>query len=243
VPEKRLLQASGASTITDAIEQTANQLLGYHRTVPVNLSMIGKALGVRISVANGHALGETHHSATGEEVRIRPRDQQLARQRFTLAHEYAHVVLDRIATLRATDSLEQLCDRIAAAVLMPREEFLECIRRGDTIPKLARDFTVSVHAAAVRYTELTGCAVFRVVAPSNADRQQRFGFREAGRRDQTIKRLGGPLSASRDDVRRAILDSIESSSVSVVMLGTRAWHVETVRTGGGDLLCIFRPRG
>lgn len=84
------------------------------------------------------------------------------RQRFTLAHELAHLMLSPKATIAvqrshvATD-IESACDAIAAELLMPLEEVREL--RGvpasvDALTRSARRFQVSLHAMAVRISEL-----------------------------------------------------------------------------------------
>lgn len=86
----------------------------------------------------------------------------LTRQRFTLAHELAHLILDpqKAATARrcvTSSALEKACDAVAGELLMPMEEVRGLTAgRGsiDTLVMLARRFDVSLQAAAVRVKEV-----------------------------------------------------------------------------------------
>lgn len=86
------------------------------------------------------------------------------RQRFSLAHEIGHWVLERLpgtkelapvaARGRRYDSLERVCDYFAACLLMPRPWVRDRVQRGDTIGDLARAFEVSAPAMSARLREL-----------------------------------------------------------------------------------------
>ncbi len=90
--------------------------------------------------------------------------EPLVRQRFSLAHEFKHVVdhplIDRLypSTLGVSsqDRAEQICDYFAACLLMPRP----CVKRAycddgvQNLHRLARRFGVSPMAMQVRLLQL-----------------------------------------------------------------------------------------
>jgi hypothetical protein len=88
----------------------------------------------------------------------------LTRQRFTLAHELAHLMLDskRAGSARRcllSSALERACDAVAAELLMPLEEVSRLSSRDasvDALLALARHFDASLHATAVRVKEVSG---------------------------------------------------------------------------------------
>lgn len=89
------------------------------------------------------------------------------RVEFTIAHELAHAVFDQNSELPrlSGETLERACDRLAAALLMPKRPFLARVGPPTiaSIGTAARDFNVSLHAAAVRCEELAECLMFRIV--------------------------------------------------------------------------------
>ena len=101
---------------------------------------------------------------------LNSRERLRSRQRFTLAHEIAHILLaegdsegikeyrDDSTNMReqANPHLERLCDRLAAQLLMPTSIFLRFAAPWTitSIPRLARLFDTSMTATAIRYTGL-----------------------------------------------------------------------------------------
>lgn len=93
--------------------------------------------------------------------------QNPQRQRFTMAHELAHIVLhyeqgnefnykEKILFRdKSVNIQEREANELAAELLMPRETFVEFIRNGyNTIEKLAEVFNVSPAAARYRAYKL-----------------------------------------------------------------------------------------
>ncbi len=85
------------------------------------------------------------------------------RQRFSLAHEFKHVLdnpfigvlYPRIGSLSSTERAEQVCDYFAACLLMPRMWVKRSWTRGMQEPRaLARQFDVSRQAMKVRLLQI-----------------------------------------------------------------------------------------
>ena len=86
------------------------------------------------------------------------------RQRFSLAHEIAHVVLGivgdewrykgQVASRGERNPEERMCDYFAGALLMPRPMVLQSIRSNASVEDLARTFEVSVWSMKIRLEHL-----------------------------------------------------------------------------------------
>ncbi len=133
---------------------------------PVDLPSLAHLIGVRaISTRPLVEDGRVVWDAGGPSIELRP-DRPVSRQRFTLAHEIAHVVLagksgaGQVARRTVTsdpNGEEELCDAVAAALLMPRD-WMERHSRGNlnlsTLRLIAHHAEVSLSAAAVRVAEV-----------------------------------------------------------------------------------------
>lgn len=88
-------------------------------------------------------------------------DEPAARQRFTLLHEYKHVIDHGAAThlygsdrVTQAERAETAADYFAGCVLMPRRALVEAWTRGDSVAALATRFGVSGRAIQVRLAQL-----------------------------------------------------------------------------------------
>lgn len=143
--------------------------------IPVDLHELAQLCGVaeireREMVEDGRIVWE------GEDaiVELGPRKGRsaLARQRFTLAHELGHAALASRSIVPpylinaqslSAGAEEVLCDRIAAALLMPRQWVLERLNRPVNLSRLAlwaERAQVSVSAVAARLTEVLGTTCY-----------------------------------------------------------------------------------
>jgi hypothetical protein len=242
-PERRLMAAQGATTLDEAIERAAANLLGEY-TIPVSLGRLSRKLSARIVVLpRGATLGQTHRLHAHNEIRIRAEDEGQPRQRFTLAHEYAHLILDQLGRTPASKTLEQLCDRLAAAILMPRTDVLTRIQHCTPaeVLQIAREFEVSLHASAVRFAGLTGCALFRMTANRGTPAQAALPFPQKTP-TKRIEWLAGPLRHD-PDVRRFLVDhERQSDTQSLYRARGGEWYVRTAHVSNSDLVVVFRRR-
>lgn len=142
-------------------------------TLPVDLLKIAESLGVsEILTAEMTEDGRTTWVDGKPRIELRI-DRPATRMRFTLAHEIAHVLIERDQTVaRRTqglghDGVESLCDRIAASILMPRDWILRYAERNhynlSLIRLVAHRADVSLSATAVRLAEVGGrtCMLLR----------------------------------------------------------------------------------
>ena len=132
--------------------------------VPVDLPKLARSLGVtEIVMTELTEDGRTTWSDRGPRIELRA-DRPETRTRFTLAHEIAHVLVERDQTVaRRTrgldhDEIETLCDWIAASILMPRDWVQRFAERPEynlsLVRLVAQRADVSLSAAAVRLAEV-----------------------------------------------------------------------------------------
>ena len=142
--------------------------------MPVDLVQIATSLGViEIRTSEMTEDGRTTWVSGSPRIELRE-DRPDTRMRFTLAHEIAHLLIERDqAVFRRTrgldhDGIETLCDRIAAAILMPRSWILRYANNAQfnlsLIRLVAHKADVSLSAATVRISEVSGrtCALLRL---------------------------------------------------------------------------------
>ncbi len=159
---------------------------------PGHLRLLGEDLGVKNILTRSMPNGADNHPgidamlvplAGGYSVVIDDRASE-SRQRYSLAHELAHIMLlesdspgedlprvPRFRSAAAEDERwkaeERLCDEIAAELLMPEKLFVEEVTNlGHSfrhLPRLASQFRTSLTSTAIRYWELLPepCQLFR----------------------------------------------------------------------------------
>jgi hypothetical protein len=148
-----------------AAEMVAERLfgsLGIDPVAPVDLERIAAGLGVdSVRAAELVEDGRLERRAGRIEILVR-RDRSIARRRFTLAHELAHLVLGSPGPDGHGPSVreERRCDEVAAALLLPRA-WVAATYGGRpqtlaTVRSLARDAGVSVSTAVTRLDEVLG---------------------------------------------------------------------------------------
>lgn len=159
--------APNARTLDAAVESVVAELLLDVPCPPTDLVQVGGKVGVQeISYENFPGSGELHRAQGGYRI-VCSSDQPHARRRFTVAHELAHVVLERTGknAPRAGKSVERVCDMLAAEFLMPRCEFEA--RLPPTvglveIRRLAGTFDTSITATAIRCARFRAMCIFGV---------------------------------------------------------------------------------
>ena len=161
--ERRIRALSpDAPTLGDAVKNVIAELIRGVACPPTDLDEVGRRVGAHeISYENFPGSGELHKEREGYRI-VCSSDQPRPRQRFTVAHELAHVILDRTGrnAPRAGDSVERVCDVLAAECLMPTSVFEAQLPAAPTlndVMNLAQTFGTSITATAIR------CAQFRTI--------------------------------------------------------------------------------
>ena len=152
---RKLQSLTGEVDLRRAIQQT----VGRHRRVGDSLKQVAHRLGAdQITVQPMPFDGGIYD--TGSEIEIRLNSRSSAeRQRYTLAHEIGHLLLELEVTAKRdctnNSDLEKACDLIAAELLMPADEVFRYApslqgETPDSLRRTANHFGVSLHAAALR---------------------------------------------------------------------------------------------
>jgi hypothetical protein len=156
-----------AATVRDAAVRVVTELLSDVTCPPTDLVALGRKIDVREIVYESFpGSGELHRVKNGYRI-LCSSDQAPARQRFTVAHELAHIILARANGKAPRDGpdVERLCDLLATECLMPTAVFDSEIPRELTlraVSTLADTFETSLTATALRCAELRSACVFGV---------------------------------------------------------------------------------
>lgn len=153
-------------SLTDGIGARLLEDLRVPLQPPIDVAEVARRLGVA-SINQREMAEEGRLERRGDDVRIYTRvGLSHDRQRFTIAHEIAHLILaapdvhllvahrDRLQV----DDEERLCDRIAAGIILPapwvRHRFGARAHNLSTVRHVAHIADVSMAAAAVRLSEV-----------------------------------------------------------------------------------------
>jgi Zn-dependent peptidase ImmA (M78 family) len=135
--------------------------------------------------------GVTLRPAGMQPVVVLNRDRAADRKRFSLAHEYGHVVLHPFPY----DAMEKEANEFAAELLMPRDGILPDLRRGLSIPRLGTlKLKWRVAMSALIYRAKTLGAITDQMATSLYKQMSMFGYRTREPKEFDIQNEQGKLS-------------------------------------------------
>ena len=156
--------------------------------------------------------------------------KSIERQRFTLAHELGHLVMDIPAGMPE----EKICDRFASALLVPGGELIREVGRrrldfgfGELV-EIKKTFGVSAAALVIRMRDLG------IIGEATVTRI----FRGIGRSWRTQEPC--PLTQPESPKRfrrlclRALAEDVISESKAAELLGLRVSEIERVMVGTAD---------
>ena len=151
----------------DAVRQVATELLRGVECPPTDLVDVGRKIGVlEVVYESFPGSGELHKVKDGFRI-VCSSDQVHTRQRFTVAHELGHVIVERTGRNppRTGPAVERVCDMLATELLMPASVFEPLLPTRLTIPGvvgLSKTFQTSITATAIRCAELRPVCIFFV---------------------------------------------------------------------------------
>lgn len=157
---------------TEKIAQSVlNRVFKNEIVYPVDVNIIADDFDIPVySQKLDDNLAGCFISETGKSAIVINSKDPMTRQRFTLAHELGHFIsykfqekvgsiFDERGALASlgTDSEEIFANKFAAEILMPKEEFLEQMKKfnGD-INKVSEYFNVSKYAIEIRVKTTIG---------------------------------------------------------------------------------------
>ena len=181
----------GAATVSEALLAACRAFATVHSVedLPLRLDLLLRAAGARREVRHLAGDGRLEMDAHGRFVVVVEAGQHWSRQRFTIAHELAHIILfsefaDDPQALRRLRSpglwsvVERACNAAAAELLMPAHDVSVAVGRAGLDPhglsELQARYAVSWSALLVRLSEVlcVPVAVFRRHARHNAEPEQ-----------------------------------------------------------------------
>lgn len=151
-------------------EQYAENVLaniGWDGALPIDPVRVAKCYGIEV-LRDQEMVGSSSsgHCVTTDEdaklILVNPEDP-IPRQRFTVAHELGHALLDqpgvhersgKSRNLAAYRAAEARINRFAAALLMPEESVIQANMLGKDLDEMARLFDVSPTAMRIRLVRL-----------------------------------------------------------------------------------------
>lgn len=160
---KRLIEASGNSSMEEAIRKVVSQFLDNVPLAPTNLNILAEKLNVD-KILNEEILGsgELRILPSGKYIIVCSTELSKDRINFTIAHEFAHIILSGLGNKLLTrgEELERLCDMCAAEILMPTETFVSALEKCADENVLSKQFTVSKKSVQIRIKSLKNRCVF-----------------------------------------------------------------------------------
>lgn len=151
--------------VLDAFAETLLAHLGFQAETAIDISSIAKVLGLNVFSADlqDNIAGYIKYENNEKNIYVN-NTQPVTRQRFTVAHEIAHYILHRDLLVQEggtplfrggnSNPAEQQANRLAAALLMPKNKVIELYRNIKDINLLAQRFWVSYDAMANRLSSL-----------------------------------------------------------------------------------------
>ena len=225
---KRLQEAAGnPGSVEAAISQLVIELLAGVVCPPTDLEAVGEKLRVRSILTEAlPAAGELRRANKDYAVVCAP-DLGPARRRFTIAHEFGHILLERCGARQIKDSseIERLCDSIASEILLPQAIFLERCA-GELTPSrilgIARSFEASIIATAHRCHDLRRVHLFLA---TGTEVEWGFGVVRRG----LVSQLDSDLRAAVE----ATAAGMNSSDLVFINTGISSaqWRVSSARLG------------
>lgn len=151
-------------------EQSANTVLaniGWNGELPIDPVRIAKCYDIQV-LRDEDLVGSTNSGrcvitdSGGKVIIINPADS-LVRQRFTVAHELGHALLDNVGVHERSErsynltnyrETEARMNRFAAALLMPEKSVRDAHLLGKDLEEMANIFGVSQIAMRIRLERL-----------------------------------------------------------------------------------------
>jgi hypothetical protein len=155
-----------ASTLVERAALEALAIAGQEPRAPVAIPALAEALRLEVADLPIEQDGRLYISGDSAQVVINS-EEPLARRRFTFAHEAAHWLLhgpvldEELKSLlrRSYDSEEYLCDKLAAALLLPLDwvrGIADQPRDLTSLRTIAAQAEVSLSATLVRLRDVLG---------------------------------------------------------------------------------------
>lgn len=230
---RRVREYAGATNVDQAIDKIARDLLHEVPCPPTDLCKLLPRLHVRRVESDDDLMvtGALKREEGDFVIHVYP-GLSLGRRRFTIAHELGHAFMETTGphAPRFGEELEEICDRLAAELLMPRRTFLQYVGR---YPDLAM---ASDAAAAFRASR---AAVFRRLRELRRIKSCEY-------EDGSFNWSFGLGNIERSNLRRILQETGESEGHKQIELyygrGYARWNMEWRRSDAAPILiCLLTP--
>ena len=222
------------------LNKETRELLRSASGPPTDLAKFGEFLGV-VEVERKELKVDGMVLPKGSGYKVILNSSKAARSRFSWAHELGHIIVQSGSLAKpqfrgappSHKQLERLCDKIAAEVLMPEEQFRQHMKslgsNLSTIPRLARVFDSSIESTAIRFTDFLPFPAVLSKWSVNSN-QPIHSWLHANNRCRPI-RYGLPKGIRAKDVSESgPLQALKSSGV----VRTEEYLMCTQRSVGGE---------
>lgn len=143
----------------------ARRLRLYTHSIPVDVIRLTCALDINLRFKNLEDLPGYYLSTPAGAYMVINHNDPHVRRRFTIAHEICHHLLPEtqgndLYTIKYFSNKERVCNKFAAALLMPEDEVRRRLpvyirqTKEETILEFSRQFDVSAQAGGFRLKEL-----------------------------------------------------------------------------------------
>lgn len=188
----------------------------------VGLASYVEATGVIVVEGNFHKAdidGITLRPAGMKPVVVLNRDRPADRKRFSLAHEFGHVVLHPFPY----EAMEKEANEFAAELLMPRTGVLPDLRRGLSLPRLGSlKLKWRVAMSALIYRAKALGAISDQAATSLYKQMSAYGYRTCEPKEFDIQAEHGNFASKLLDIHMSDL----GYSIEELALGVRTYPAE-----------------
>ena len=230
---KRVMKAAGENDIDCALDKIALKLLDGVACPPTDLGALLERLNVCRVESDGEIMvtGALKKEGRRLVIQVFP-GLSSGRRRFTIAHELGHAFMETTGAHppRSGKELEEICDRFAAEILMPRRAFVGNVGRSPNISAVLEagyTFRTSRTAAFRRVRDLyrMKCCEFE-----DGSFNWSYGFGNVERSN-----LGYILERKFENEGTERIDLYFGR-------GFASWHMEWRRMEGGSrMICLLRP--
>jgi Zn-dependent peptidase ImmA (M78 family) len=208
---RRLIEMAGqAVAVDEAVAILAGRFMEGVPCPPTDLSAVAARLNV-VDIREEDLLGsgELRREKCGYVI-ICATGVPPARKRFTVGHELGHALFEMSGPNcpRNGKELEQLCNKFATEILMPKSAFLTALGPDLSLSRifdLAKLFQTSLSATAIRCCELRKAAAFEMT-------------------DGEVRALAGSVRRFDAELRRAMEETLNGTAEdTIVYLNNPAW--------------------
>ena len=230
---RRLMEVAGVADVDRALDRVALKLLDGVACPPTDLdALLGRLNVCRVeSDAEMMVTGALKREGESFVIQVFP-GLSRGRRRFTIAHELGHAFMETTGphAPRLGTELEEICDRFAAEILMPRRAFVGNVGRSPDISAVLEAATTFRASRAAAFRRVRDLYRMKCCEFEDGWFNWSFGFGNVERSNlgRILKGKAGSEGTERVDLHFG--------------RGYSTWRMECRRIGGGPrMICLLAP--